>query len=256
MNVTLAEFGSTTVTYTDQGSGAPVLLLHGGAGPASVAEFATLLADRPGLRVITPVHPGFDGTPRPPELTDIPGLARLYAALLAELGLTEVTVVGNSIGGWIAAELALLRDPRVARLVLVDAVGLDLPQTPIVDFFALDLDRIADLSYRDPDAHRIGIDSLAPHRLATMAANRATLREYGGTTMSDPTLLTRLPEIPVPTLVIWGAHDGIVPPDHGHAYTTAIPSAEFHLLPDAGHLPQLETPTALAELIAAATAKA
>src|SRR5580693_6637312 len=98
--------GPVPVTYTESGAGQPVLLLHGGAGPFSVAGFAALMSAA-GYRVIVPVHPGFDGTPRPPELTTITGLGAVYASLLRELDLTDVCVIGNSIGGWIAAELAL-----------------------------------------------------------------------------------------------------------------------------------------------------
>src|SRR3954462_4479570 len=102
--------GPVEVTVTERGQGRPYLLLHGGAGPASVAGFADLLAhseDAP-AKVIAPTHPRFDATSRPEALTDIRGLARLYVALLNELDLEDVTVVGNSIGGWIAAEMGLL----------------------------------------------------------------------------------------------------------------------------------------------------
>src|SRR4051812_3912336 len=108
--------------FTDQGSGRRFLLLHGGGGPLSVAAFAERLAT--GNRVITPTHPGFGGTERPDALRTVRGLAELYATLLDELQLADVTVIGNSLGGWIAAELALLHSPRVSRLILVDAVGI------------------------------------------------------------------------------------------------------------------------------------
>ena len=93
------------------------------------------------------------------------------------------------------------------------------------------------------------LPALPDQQKATMAANRGTLQVYGGTTMADPSLRGRLPAIAVPTLAIWGAADRIVPPDHGHAYADAIPGATFHLIPDAGHLPQLETPDQLAGLV-------
>ena len=80
--------GPVPVTYSDRGTGRPVLLLHGGAGPQSVTGFADQLAEAGPARVIAPVHPGFAGTPRPAGLSDIGGLARLYAALLDELDLT------------------------------------------------------------------------------------------------------------------------------------------------------------------------
>ena len=235
------------ITDSDRGTGPAVLLLHGGGGPRTVDGFASVLADR-GHRVITPVHPGYDGTFRPDDLTDIPGLARLYRRLLDELELADVTVVGNSIGGWIAAELGILGSPRIGRLVLVDAVGLQLAEHPPVDFFSLTMDDVADLSYFTPDAFRLNVATMPAAQREAMAANRETLAVYGRT-MSDPTLLARLPQITTPTLVVWGAADRIVVPEHGRAYTAAIPGARFELIPDAGHLPQLETPQKLADLI-------
>ena len=82
-----------------------------------------------------------------------------------------------------------------------------------------------------------------------MAANRAALAAYGGPTTADPGLLGRLPAITVPTLVVWGAADRMIPPEHGRAYASAIPGAQFRLIEHAGHMPQLETP---AELLAVA----
>src|ERR1700761_7852416 len=95
----------------EAGTGRPVLLLHGGAGPQSVTGFADLLAQRAPAHVIAPTHPGFGGTPRPESLDSIRGLAELYVGMLADLDLTDVTVIGNSIGGWITAEMALLDSP-------------------------------------------------------------------------------------------------------------------------------------------------
>ncbi len=237
------------IVFSEQGQGRPILLLHGGAGPQSVAGFATLLAQKYGARVLTPTHPGFNGTARPEGLTTIGGLADGYVQLLDDLDLTGVTVVGNSIGGWVAAEIALRHSPRVASVVLVDAAGLRIDAHPIVDFFSLTMDQVADLSYRDPDAFRIKVDALPDEAKKAMAANRATLAVYGGTGMADPTLLDRVSAIRVPVLVVWGAADRIVPVEHGRAYAEAIPGARFVLIEEAGHLPQLETPDRLADEI-------
>ncbi len=252
--LTAGGLGSVPVTFTDSGagSGRPVLLLHGGAGPFSVAGFGELLSSTEPARVITPVHPGFDGTPRPEQLASIPSLAAVYAQLLRDLGLTDVCVIGNSIGGWIAAELALAEsaapDRRVSSVVLVDAAGLQMDAAPVPDFFSLSLDQVFDLSYFSPDKFRIDPATLPEERKAAQAGNRATLLAYAGTAMGDPTLAGRLPAISIPTLVIWGGADRMIPSEHGHAYADAIPGARFRLITHAGHLPQLETP---AELLAA-----
>ena len=244
--------GEVPVTVTDRGQGAPVLLLHGGAGPDSVNGFADLLAARLPLRVLTPVNPGFAGTPRPGPLDSVRKLAEVYAALLAALDLTGVTVLGSSIGGWVAAELALAAPDRVGRLVLLDAAGLDSAEHPIADFFSLTLDQVTDVSYFDPDAHRIDLAAMTDAQRAVAAGNRAALEVYGGRSMADPTLAGRLAGITAPALVVWGEADGMVTPAYGKEYAAAIPGAQFQLMPKAGHLPQLEAPEAVLTLLAEA----
>ncbi len=228
------------------------LLLHGGAGLRSVAGFADLLGDGGTHRVIAPAHPGFDGTERPDALRTIPDLARHYAALLDELDLGDVTVIGNSIGGWIAAELALLHSPRVSRVIFVDSVGIELEGHPVADFFGLTLPEVADYSFYEPDKFRIDPSAMPPAAQQAMAGNRAALALYGRT-MIDPTLRGRLAAVDVTTVVIWGEADRIVDVDYGRAFAAAIPGAQFVLLEKTGHLPQLETPELLRDAIVSAT---
>ncbi len=250
----LAGIGPVPVTFTERGRGRPVLLLHGGAGPRSVTGFADLLAQRKGLRAIVPTHPGFAGTARPEGLDSIRALAAVYTTLLEELDLHEVTVIGNSIGGWIAAEIALTGSPRLSSTVLLDAAGLDVPDHPIADFFSLSMTQIADLSYHDPDAFRIDPTTFSPDQQAAMVANGAALALYAGTTMTNPHLRARLAAISVPTLVLWGDADRIIDVEVGRAYAAAIPGARFELLPATGHLPQLETPEQVLASLTAFTA--
>jgi pimeloyl-ACP methyl ester carboxylesterase len=249
LDLTLAGTGQVSVTVDDRGEGRPFLLLHGGGGPQTVAGFAELLATKGPARVITPTHPGFGGTPRPDGLADMAGLAALYRELLDRLGLDGVTVIGNSIGGWIAAELALLGSPRIRGTVLVDAVGIEVDGHPVTDIFPLSLDELARLSYHDPAAFRIDPAAMTEAQRAGMAANRAALQVYGGTRMTEPSLRGRLAAIAAPTLVIWGDADRIADPGYGRAYAAAIPGARFELLTETGHLPQLETPEQLLRVI-------
>lgn len=244
-------FDLVDVRLTERGHGPVVLLLHGGAGPASVTGYADHLAATRGVRVVTPVHPGFAGTPRPPLLTTAAGLAEVYAALLEELGLDAVTVVGHAIGGWVAAELGLLGSPRVARLVLVDAVGIEAPGFRIADVFSLTFEELADLSYHDPSGRVLDPSTLPVAERAALDADRAALALYAGQpAMADPGLRPRLAGISSPTSVVWGAGDRIADPGYGRVLAAAIPGATFELLPAAGHLPQLEAPGLLDEVIA------
>jgi len=236
--------GGTSLSYDERSTGRPILLLHGGGGPQTVDGFAELLAAERPARVITPAHPGFGGTPRPDGLATIGGLAGLYLALLDRLDLEDVIVVGNSIGGWIAAEMALLDTARIGGFVLVDAVGVDVPGHPVADFFALTFPEIAQLSYYEPAKFRIDPSVMTPEQQAMLAGNRSAIATYAGS-MVDPGLRGRLAGVTTPTRVIWGDHDGIVDPEYGRALADAIPGADYVLLPETGHLPQLESPKRL-----------
>lgn len=253
MHTITANVAGVDVTMTERGAGNgrdhAVLVLHGGGGPATVEEFAKRLAIGADRHVLIPVHPGFNGTPRPDSLTTVAGLAQLYVGLVEELDLTDVTVVGNSIGGWIAAEMALLPSDRIGRVVIVNGAGLQVDSAPIVDFFSLTPAEVTDLSYYDPEKFRINPATLPEQVRAAIAGNRATLGIYAGTGMADPTLEGRLAGAHVPALVVWGAADRVVPVEHGRTYARAIPDARFELITNAGHMPQLETPDTLLKLV-------
>jgi pimeloyl-ACP methyl ester carboxylesterase len=100
--------------------------------------------------------------------------------MLDDLRLTGVTIIGNSVGGWIAAEIALLGSPQINGLVLIDAAGLEIADHPIADFFPLTMDQVTDLSYYRPDAFRLDLDHLPDRQRAMMAANRIALQVYAG----------------------------------------------------------------------------
>lgn len=233
---------------TDPGAG-PFLLLHGGGGPRTMAGFADGLAERTGARVLLPTHPGFGGTPRPESLHSARSLAAAYADLLEEMDLAGVTVVGNSFGGWLAAELALLGSPRVGAAVIIDGVGIEVAGHPVADVRRLAPAELAQLSWHDPSKAPVppsqGGEGPSPDVQALLA--------YCGPTMADPTLLGRLATMDLPVHVIWGESDGIVDVAYGRAYADAIPRSRFTLLPRAGHLPQLEAPEELLGAIMAPT---
>jgi pimeloyl-ACP methyl ester carboxylesterase/quercetin dioxygenase-like cupin family protein len=256
--VTVDGLGAVPVTFSDTGSSSdtgrdqPVLLLHGGAGPRSMTGFADLLSAR--ARVIVPVHPGFDGTPRPAELASVRELAAVYAQFVRDLNLSGVTVIGNSVGGWIAAELALAESTGsaspVSSVVLVDAAGLQIESAPVPDVSRLTPDEIGQLSYYSPEKFRIDPATMTDEQRAARAANFGALAAYSGSAGADPTLLSRLPAITIPTLVVWGTADRMIPLEHGRAYAAAIPAAQLTVIDHAGHLPQLEAPAELAAAIA------
>jgi pimeloyl-ACP methyl ester carboxylesterase len=245
----LPEIGPLEVAVVEHGQGRPFLLLHGGGGPLTVAAWAEGFAEARGARVLAPTHPGFAGTSRPERLDTARSLARVYVALLDALDLVDVAVVGNSLGGWIAAEMAILDSPRVSRCVIVDGVGLEVRNHPVVDFFALTPKEVAAHSYHDPDRYGIDPAALPEIARAAMAGNRATLAAYTTSGMGDPSLERRLAGVRVPTLVVWGDADRIADQHYGRAFAAAIPGARFELLAETGHLPQIESPEKLTTVV-------
>jgi pimeloyl-ACP methyl ester carboxylesterase len=221
-----------------------------GAGPQSVARFAELLADKSKNKVLTPNHPGFGGTPRPEGLRSVAGLAVVYRALLDDLRLEDVTVIGNSVGGWIAAEMALLDSPRISGIVLLDAVGIEVEGHPVADVSGLSVPEIQALSFHDPTPFRVDPATVPDAQKAIMASNSAALAIYAGSpAMADPSLLGRLSGVALPTLVLWGESDQIVEPAYGQTYAGAILGARFEVLPATGHMPQVEAPDLVLQAI-------
>ncbi len=244
-----AMYADLSLTLSEAGAGRPVLVLHGGGGPATVAGLAQHLSRT--AHTITPVHPGWDGAHRPAWLTGIDDLALAYLHMLRDRGLRDVLVVGSSLGGWIAAEMAV-RDSAgsIAGLVLIDAVGVQVETEPITDFFALDARGVAEHSWHDPDRYYLDPAGLPTEELARRQANMATMRILAGDPyMHDPTLLGRLGKIQVPSLLLWGESDRIVTPAYGAAYADAFGDGRLEVIPKAGHLPQIEQPDATFALI-------
>lgn len=222
--VTLTEAGDPTTR--------PALVLHGGAGPGSVAPLAAhLVANH---RVIAPTHPGWDGTPRPGSLTGVGALASLYLELLARSNLRDVVLVGSSFGGWVASRLALDdADSRVGALVLINAIGPEIPglapRIPGPAAPGAGVSRSSD-----------GAPTAGPN-----PATLATLRAYAGPSLTDPGLLPALAAVSIPTLLVWGEHDQVVSPAFGRAYADAFRHARFELISGAGHIPMREAPVAV-----------
>lgn len=236
------------LSFSDHGTGRPYLLLHGGAGPQSMNGLAEAMQKN--YRSIVPIHPGFAGKPRPDEFGRISDLALAYLALLERLDLQDVVIVGNSVGGWIAAEMALRHSPRVAGVVLVNACGIDTgsPTRHIVDPMKLAPADRAALAFHDPA--RYALAPSTPEALAEMAENQRTLRIYAGEPfMHDPSLHARLSRMPVASLVIWGESDGIVDVEYGQRFAAAMPDARFEVVPQAGHFPHIEQLDKVAGLI-------
>ena len=235
LSLTINEFGANT-------EGSCVLYLHGGAGFRTMLGIATALSEH--VYGIVPIHPGFDGTPRPEWCDSIADLAVAYLDLLDALDLTGVMVVGNSIGGWIAAEMAL-RDTRgrIGCLTLLNAVGIRVGRADeILDTRGLAPAELSKLAFANA-AFRPDFASFSDEQRAGAAANQQALAMYAGPDWShDPKLRRRLRRVTVPVLVVWGEQDGVAPLEYGRAYADSFPQGHFVPVAEAGHFPHIEQP--------------
>ena len=228
------------ITVDQQGQGRPVLLLHGGGGPPSMGPLPSALADD--FEVIAPVHPGFGGTPRPDWYNGIDDIALSYLQLLEHRDLRDVLVVGSSIGGWIASEMAVREHERVSGTVLLNAVGINVEAIELADFFSLTPQELIALSFHDPAAAP-NPAQLPQAARDVQAANAVTLAVYAREPyMHDPKLRRRLALVPTPVAAIWGQSDQVAPEPYGRAYAASFPNGRFEPIAQAGHLPHLEQP--------------
>lgn len=244
--------GGVTIPYTERGSGPPIVVLHDEIGFPADAPFLTALA-RHG-RVVVPVHPGFGAAPLPDWIDSVDDLAYVYLDLLEALDLRDVTLIGCSIGGWIAAEMAVKSTARVARLVLAGALGIkigDRLTRDVADIFASDPAELQRLLWHDPAKHAFDPAAYSDAELEIVARNREASALYLWEPYAhDPKLTRRLHRIDVPALLLWGESDGIVAPAYGRAYAERIPNARFETIAAAGHMPHVEAPDAFAERVA------
>lgn len=230
------------------GAGAPVLFLHGFTPPRCDARFLDLLGRR--MEVIAPSHPGFGGTPRPKDFESVYDLLHLYVQLIETLGHPRISLIGSSFGGWLAAELALRAPSRIGRLVLVDSLGIKVSdrETPdILDIFNVHPDKVRAATWHD-QSQAPDYDAMEDAELVALHRSREALSLYGWHPyMHHPRLAHWLPAIKAPTLVLWGASDGIVKPAYGRAISRLIPGARFAEITAAGHHPEIEQPDAFAD---------
>jgi pimeloyl-ACP methyl ester carboxylesterase len=226
------------------GSGRPILFLHPEAGIDPGAPVFNRLASQANL--IAPSHPGFGASDLLDGMSNIDDLAYYYLDFLEAFNLRDVTIVGVSFGGWIAAEMAIKSTARISRLVLANAVGIkagNRETRDIADIFALTEAQLAEHSFHDPAAGLRNFETLPDDILRNIARNREATARFGWVPyMHDPKLKGRLHRIDVPTLLLWGESDQIVKPDYGRAYCAAIPGARFDLIERAGHAPHIEQP--------------
>ena len=263
------DVGGQAVNVIDLGSGPPVVFVHGLSGSWQnwLEQLPVLAEDH---RVVALDLPGFGQSPMPPEKISIPGYGRLVEGVLDVLGLDAVALVGNSMGGFIAAEVAIQFPARVERLVLVSAAGLSI-EFQRNEHVLRALRRVerrltawggwlasrSDTLVRRRRTRRALLAIVAAHPELLPGPLSAELLHGSGTSgfvdaldaLTDYPIRERLPEIACPTLIVWGEDDRLVPVRDAFEFERLIPKARKVIYRDTGHVAMLERPAAFNALL-------
>jgi pimeloyl-ACP methyl ester carboxylesterase len=254
--------GPDRLSYVELGTGGlPVLFVHG-LGGNWTAWLENLPAVARGRRVIAVDLPGFGQSPPSSDGISIPGYARTLQRFIEAMGLDELILVGNSLGGWVAAELTLREPERVRALALVDAAGI-VPTRPerwksVAAMTGAELGAPYAPRFRQAVASRRRLRAMAlKYTVAKPGALAADLVYMALPTAPDPGFgpaftaarrswsdawCDQLTEIDCPTLIVWGEADSLLPLRHAREYARRIRTSELHVIPGSGHLPMLERP--------------
>lgn len=250
-----AQVGDLSISYMKGGAQRdldPVLCLHGLGGVGKWESFHMALGTV--TSTFLPVLPGWaEGQAAVPSIRDY---AEVMVQFMDTLELPRVTLVGHSVGGWVAMELATGHPERVSRLILVAPIGLDIPEAPGAGLGALDEEEFAKRAFG-----KLGLVATAnPYGFGAEFQNvrqgQEFERQWKGrglvaklVSKPDSSLLGAMGSVGVPTLLVWGTEDGIVPPRQGEVLRSSMPSASLVLVDRAGHLPMVERPETMNRLV-------
>lgn len=221
------------------GTGETLLFLHGASGAGSWLPFMDTLSQT--FDVVVPEHPGFGGSDDPDWLHSIGDLAYFYLDLIDTMGLGRVHLVGTSLGGWIAAEMAV-RDSSVLRtLTLVAPAGVNVPGVDRGDLFLWSPEETARNLFHDPAwAARMPQPANDDEMMVALKNRMTTAKLTWSPRLHNPDLPKWLHRVKAPTLIVWGDDDKLLPAAIGPAYRDLIPDARLEIIPACGHLPHLE----------------
>ena len=234
------------------GQGKPLVTFHSVEGNLGWRRYHDQLAQH--FTVYAPTLPGFGQSERPDWVESFFDLSRFSLWLLQELGLDKTAVAGNFMGGWLAAEMAVMSPASVDKLILIGAAGIQPQQAEIADIFLHGVEGSRQLSYFDPKQmpeyqELFGEKPSKEAREIRTQNQETTVRYCWKPYMYDRSLPNLLPRLRIPTLIIWGRDDQIVPLECGERYRQAIPGARLEILAECGNCPPLEKPEAVSQLI-------
>jgi pimeloyl-ACP methyl ester carboxylesterase len=245
------DVGGRATRVLSAGDGPPLVWLHDSPGNRWSAAHG-LLSQR--HAVVAPSLPGVEDSTTLDGIDSAGDVVFWLLDLLAALQLDRPVLLGCGLGGWVAAEFAVRYPERLGRLVLVDAYGLRVRGQLAEDEFALTPSMLRPLLFADPTG-AVAVEALPdvepPERLEGTLHARVAAARLAWQFPYDRKLEARLRRITVPTLVIWGSQDHLVPVAHAHAYVDGLPDARLVVVPGTGHYPYLEAPEVFAQAIEA-----
>jgi len=224
------------------GKGRPLLYLHGASGAPVIQPFMEKLAER--FDVLVPEHPGYGQSDEPEWLENIHDVAYFYLDFLEQLDLKDLLLVGTSMGGWMAMEIAVRDCSRLSQVVLVGPAGIKSPDAEVADTFLMSPEEAVRALYHDPKI----VEALlavppTPEAVDLMLKNRhTTARLAWEPRFHDPHLPKWLHRIDVPVKIVWGEQDRIIPVKFVDEYRRHFPKAQIHVVKNCGHLPPVEKP--------------
>ena len=245
--------GQFAADVLEAGSGAPLVYLHGIAGLRDDDPFVAALA-KAGHRVIAPRHPGFGGSTGDDEIVDQSDLLYYYLDLLDALDLRGVPLVGHSLGGMFAAELAALQPERYTKVALIAPFGLWDPENPVLDYFVASPAEQAAALFNDPQSDAAKSVLPEPQNEGDIAAllERVKAQRVAAKYLwpiPNRGLAKRLHRLRIPVQIIWGEGDGIIPPSYASSFQQRLPQATVTTVPNAAHMVTVEQPEQVVKAI-------
>jgi pimeloyl-ACP methyl ester carboxylesterase len=238
----LVELNGCKVRVRRAGSGPVLLFLHGASGMPAILPCLHKLAER--FDVVVPEHPGYGRSGEPEWLENIHDMAYFYLDFLEKLDLKEVLLIGNSMGGWIALEIAVRSTERIKSMVLVSPAGVKAPGVRPADTFLMSPEeQVRALVYDHKVAEARLAEPVTPEALDLALKNRhTTARLAWEPRFHDPHLPKWLHRIDVPVTIVWGEQDRILPVGFAAEFNKLIKNSRLEIIPQCGHLPHAEKP--------------
>lgn len=239
------EVAGSKIHLMKGGSGDPLLILHGAGGNSGWNRYAQELADH--YTVYIPSHPGYGQSERPDWLETMNDMACLYTWFMEKQGLDGARAIGFSMGGWLASEIVASCQHSFSKLMLVAPAGIKPQNSEITDIFIISPAQILELLFHNPkqapEYEQLFGQEPTPEQLQIAEQNREmAVRVCWKPYMHDPRLPFLLGRVNIPTQIVWGREDQIVPLECGEMFKKAIPGSNLSIIDNCGHVPNIEKP--------------